>query len=137
MEIVNCKKCGRIYAKDGFDRCPKCRDSEDELFKKVKEYLYEHPGDSVQKVSEETGVDIKKIMRYLREGRLEIREDGPNLLLGCERCGKPIRSGRFCPQCINEMQKEFSKAVAPKENDRKGIKKLDRERMYTAERRKR
>jgi flagellar operon protein (TIGR03826 family) len=137
MGIINCKKCGRIFADDGFDFCPICRNTEDEMFKKVKDYLYEYPGASVQQVSEETGVDAKKILKFLREGKLEIKDDSPNLILDCERCGTPIKTGRFCNKCIAEMQKEFKGAITPKEESshvRRGNKS---DKMYIAGRHKR
>ena len=137
MGIINCKKCGRIFAEDGFDFCPICRNNEDEIFKKVKDYLYEYPGASIQQVSEETGVGTKKILKFLREGKLEIKDDSPNLILDCERCGKPIKTGRFCDKCVVEMQKEFKGAIAPKEASKSFNKGKNSDRMYIAGRHKR
>lgn len=133
MNIKNCRKCNRIFADDGFDLCPLCRTENVEEFKAVKEYLYEHPGADIQTVSEATGVDTRKILKYLREGRLEIADNSPNLILDCERCGKPIKTGRFCEKCIAEMQREFKRVIssAPKANLGK-----DSDRMYIADRRK-
>lgn len=112
MDLRNCSKCGRVFAYVGNEICSRCATSDIDDFKKVKEYLYDNPGATIVEVSEETGVDEKKILRYLRESRIEIRE-ADNLLLDCERCGKPIQSGRFCDRCVTEMHKEFTAAVAP------------------------
>ncbi len=140
MKIKNCKKCNRIFADDNFDLCPICRDVDMEEFRIVKDFLYDHPGADIQTVSQETGIDTKKIIRFLRDGKLEIRDDSPNLLLDCERCGMPISTGRFCKKCVAEMEREF-KSVLPANNPssiKASTKSLgkDSDRMYIAERRK-
>lgn len=136
MGIRNCKKCGRVFADDNFELCPICRSNDDEEYRKVKDFLYDNPGADIQLVSEKTGVDTKKILKYLREGKLEIREDSPNLILDCERCGTPIKTGRFCDKCILEMKKEFRGAIGRNIDGTKKIIGKDSDRMYTAERRK-
>ena len=114
VDLRNCKKCGRAFAYKGIDICNRCATDDEADFKKVKEYLYDHPGATVQEVSEETEVSEKQILRYLRESRIEIREDS-NCLLHCERCEKSIRSGRFCDECVAEMKKEFKSVLKPQE----------------------
>ncbi len=136
MGIKNCKKCGRIYADDSFALCPICRSDNLDEFKVVKDFLYEYPGADIQTVSEKTGVDTKKILKFLREGKLEIKGDSANFILDCERCGVAITSGRFCNKCIAEMEREFrgvvskdSTSATRKDSGR------DSDRMYIAERR--
>jgi hypothetical protein len=91
-------------------------------------------------VSQETGVSVEKIMRFLREERLEIKSENSNLLLECERCGRSIKSGRFCENCKGAINKDFKRefgldkkapAPAPRLDSRS-----DKEKMYTATRRK-
>lgn len=118
MDLRNCIKCDRVFAYNGSEVCSRCAGSDIEDFKKVKDYLYDNPGATIVEVSEETGVDEKKILRYLRESRIEIRESD-NLLLDCQRCGKPIRSGRFCDPCIIAMKKEFTSVTKPKDEQPK------------------
>lgn len=112
MEIRNCEKCGKIYRYDGSKICMDCRREEENEFLRVKEYIYDNPGSTIQLVSEETEVSTKKIFRYLREGKLEIKDNNNNLVLDCERCGKPIKSGRFCEKCTIELERELKGAVA-------------------------
>lgn len=116
MELINCIKCGRVFAYNGSEVCSRCSGSDEEDFKKVKEYLYDNPGATIVEVAEETGVEEKKILRYLRESRIEIRESD-NMLLDCERCGAPIRSGRFCDPCVAKMQKEFNSVLKPQKEE--------------------
>lgn len=134
MELRNCAKCSRLFAYEGEELCSRCLGPEDDQdFQKVKNYLYDHPGATIIEVSEETGVGERKILRYLRESRIEIRE-ADNMLLDCERCGASIQTGRFCNSCTVEMQKEFSAIVKPpkKEEKIKDPGKRDT-RMYIAE----
>lgn len=136
MDLRNCKKCNRVFSYTGSDICSRCAGNDIEDFKKVKEYLYENPGATIVEVSEETEVSEKKILRYLRENRIEIRE-ADNLLLDCQRCGKPIQSGRFCDKCTHEMQREFKSAIKPKKEE-PSLKDpgKDKTKMYTSEIRK-
>ena len=121
MNVKNCSRCGRIYNYDGFRVCPTCRREDEADFQKVKEYLYDNPGADVQEVSEETEVDSRKIIDFLRAGRLEIAE-GSALILECESCGVGIRTGRFCEKCTVGMERELGaivNAARPKTEGRK------------------
>lgn len=135
MNVRNCSRCGQIYAYDGFNICIRCRQEDEKDFKKVKEYLDEYPGSNIAQVEEGTGVSSKKIIEFLRQGRLEV-EDETNILLTCERCGKSIKTGRFCDKCKLEMEREFKQSIG-------GGQDLDslqygrlKERMQIADRRK-
>ena len=110
MDIRNCSRCGKIYAYEGFDICIQCRREDEEDFRKVKEYIDENPDATISEVSEETEVDTRKIIGFLRQGRLEVK-GGENLLLDCERCGVPIKTGRFCKRCSVEMEREFKRSI--------------------------
>lgn len=111
MNVKNCTRCGKIYNYDGFRICPTCRRDDEKDFQKVKEYLYDNPGANIPEVSEATGVDSKKIIDFLRAGRLEVGNDS-NLILECENCGVSIRTGRFCDRCATDLQKELGQVVS-------------------------
>lgn len=131
-ELKNCKKCGRVFQYNGITKiCERCRRKEDERFKIVREYIYDYPGATLVEVSEETGVEEDVILRYIRAGKLEIVGENSSLLIECERCGRGIRTGRFCDVCIEEMRKGLSPDIKQKkpqkDTDKKGP------RMFTAE----
>lgn len=113
MDIRNCSRCGKVYRYDGFKICPNCRREDEADFEKVKEYIDEHPGANIKEVSDATEIDSRKIIEFLRAGRLEIMDEN-NLILSCERCGKPIKTGRFCDKCAFEIQKELKGAITKK-----------------------
>lgn len=111
-DFINCDKCGRVFQTiAGIKLCSRCRESDDDMFKVVREYIYDNPGATVPEVSEATEVSEKKILKFLREGRLETK--GEAMLIDCEKCGTSIASGRYCNQCTNEMSKGL-KDVATK-----------------------
>ena len=110
MDIRNCRRCGRIYKYDGFPICPNCRMEDEKDFDKVKEYLDEYPMATVNDVSKDTEVPVSKIMDFLRQGRLELTDEN-NIFLECEKCGKPIKTGRFCDKCAFELEQEMKGAV--------------------------
>ena len=124
MNIRNCTRCGKIYNYDGFKVCHNCRKSDEADFQKVKEYLYDHPGAAITEVSDATEVAERKIIDFLRAGRLEI-EEGGNLVLECEKCGKSITTGRFCNQCAGLLQRELGQVVDSGRSTNPVIKKSD------------
>jgi len=134
-ELRNCIRCGKIFAYTYSPICNKCLEEEEEDFKKVKEYLNENPGSTAFEVSEATGVSVEKIMKFLREERLELSDDNKNLLLQCESCGKPIKTGRFCNECRNTMANEIKKAFGLERRKSEYFKTTGKEKMHVIKRR--
>ncbi|MCD6155733.1 MAG: MerR family transcriptional regulator [Candidatus Atribacteria bacterium] len=103
MEIARCKECGRLFKKnlDSIELCPACLEAKEKEFLKVKEFFLKNPRSTIEEASKATGVDRKDILYFLKEGRLQVAQDAQNIDTGlkCERCGKPIFSGRFCEKC--------------------------------------
>ncbi|MGC8971094.1 MAG: MerR family transcriptional regulator [bacterium] len=92
MPLANCKECGRLFVKTSSDICPECQKKEEEDFNRVKEYLKTHPNAKLQDIVDATGVSEAKVSKFIKAGRLSVKPM-------CESCGKPIDSGRFCPEC--------------------------------------
>lgn len=125
-DVRNCKRCGKIYNYiGGAPVCQDCRKQDEEDFKRVKEYLYDHPRATIFEVSKELDVSVQKIKGYLKEGRLEIVGDEANMILECESCGKSLRTGRFCDECAkgitndikstaDQLNKTMSEEIAAK-----------------------
>ena len=112
MEVRNCRKCGRIFNYvAGMPICPMCREKTEAKFQEVKEYIRENKGVGIMEVSEACDVDAAQIRQWLREERLEVTEDSA-IYLNCESCGAPIRTGRFCDKCKNEVTKGFKDIVS-------------------------
>jgi flagellar operon protein (TIGR03826 family) len=103
-DVRNCRKCGKIFSYFGGPPiCPACKQTEEEDFKNIKNYLYKNPGASLSQVAVDLEISVEKIKRFLKEGRLEITTDEGNLFLECESCGKSIRSGKYCSDCERNL----------------------------------
>ncbi|MFZ7101358.1 MAG: TIGR03826 family flagellar region protein [Peptococcaceae bacterium] len=114
MDLRNCPQCGRVFVYLHSNLCPACKKNEEEEFVKVKNHLKKNPHISIFELSEATEVDESKIVKWVREGRLE-GENHTGLTVSCERCGKMMPKGRYCQQCSNELAKGFSGPLSSKE----------------------
>lgn len=109
MEIRNCKSCGTMFNSVNREKiCPSCMRKLEDTFVKVKEYIRENPNATIAEVSEENEVSVNQIRNWIREERLIMTEASADLGITCERCGKLIRSGRFCPECKKKTVKDLS-----------------------------
>lgn len=126
-DVRNCRRCGRMYNYIGGQPfCPECKKADEEIFKKVKEYLYDNPGATLSQVATTLEVSVEKIKMFLREGRLEIT-DGVNIILECERCGKSINTGRYCDMCQHEITTDLKQSIAPTLQSQKNEQALERQ----------
>lgn len=115
-ELRYCKECHRLFQYiSGPVVCDACKKKDDEEYEKVRAYLREFPGANMQEVAQQTGVEPRKILRWLKEERLEVCEGSP-VALNCEKCGVRIRSGRFCPECSKALAKEIMQARGELQN---------------------
>lgn len=118
MDVRTCRGCKRIFNYlTGPILCPACREALEEKFQEVKKYIRENKGTTILEVSEACDVEASQVKQWLREDRLELSEDS-GIMLTCESCGKPIRSGRYCEACMNNVKSGFNQILkdnAPKE----------------------
>ncbi len=98
MEVRNCSTCGKIFnSVMDQKRCLVCRQADEEVFREIRNYLYDNPGASIEEVSDTLELERTKVLHFLREGRLETV--GANMVLSCEQCGVLITSGHLCDDC--------------------------------------
>lgn len=130
MDIRNCRRCGRLYQYINSKYCPFCRRELDELFEKVRDYIYDNPDANVMEVSAHTGVEEDLILEFLREGRLELKS--PSIGFTCEWCDRPITTGRLCSVCQREFEQGMKKGLSEaKSNSHRRTR--DSSRMYVAD----
>lgn len=118
MEMVNCPRCGRIFTKMSNPICDDCVKAEEELFQTVKKYIDDNPNNTLEQVSEATGVSVRKILKYLKDGRLETTK-GMGRVLKCEQCGRPIARGKFCDACVININQSVTELFDNR--DKKGV----------------
>ena len=116
-DVRNCKTCGKIYSySGGIQSCPSCKEKDEIIFKKVKDYLYDYPGASLSQVSTVLDISVERLKTYLKEGRLEIVGNLGNMILDCENCGKAIKFGRYCDECSHDLQRELKSTAIKMKN---------------------
>lgn len=108
MELKNCPECGKLFVYSVREICPDCAQKDEENLEKVRDYLYKNANATIEEISEETGVPTNKILGYLKDGHLMLKEGNPFLLV-CEKCKTPILTGRYCDKCKEELKRKLSK----------------------------
>lgn len=112
MEVKSCKKCRRLFNYlGGMYLCPECKDALERSFLEVKDYIRENPKNSIQQISEATGVDGNQIKDWIKEGRLELSKGSP-ITISCEKCGASILRGRYCDACNQKLANNLNALVA-------------------------
>ncbi|MBD2868407.1 TIGR03826 family flagellar region protein [Paenibacillus arenilitoris] len=105
MNVDNCPRCGKLFAKNFRDVCPSCLREIDKEYELCANYLRENRGSIITEVSDATGVSIKQITKFIREGRISLM-NAPNLSYPCESCGTLIRESHLCDNCRARLQKD-------------------------------
>ena len=113
MELKNCATCHRVFQYPGYGYilCPECRRTDEAQFQLVKKFLDQYPGAEGKEVFLATGVPINTLIKWVREERL-ISSNAVNLGAVCDRCGKPVSSGKLCPECRNDIVNQFKETEA-------------------------
>jgi len=109
MNVRNCKRCHKLFQ---YIRSPYCQDCQawiEARFLLISQYLREHPEAGMKELADQTDTETSILLLLMREGRLVIRS-GPEF--NCERCGTSINHGRFCPGCLDQLQRELGKIEA-------------------------
>ena len=110
MEYVNCRKCGKLFAKISSPICQDCVRAEEEQFSALKNFISDNPMATLPEIAEKTKIHPKRIMQYLREGRLEVKGNFANELR-CVSCGAYIKIGTHCKNCLTIIQRDLQEAI--------------------------
>ncbi len=105
MRVSNCVRCKKAFAVINGPVCPACLEKEEEQFETIKEYLEDNPGSTMEKISEDTGVPVKRIAKFIKDGRLE-GVTGTNFK--CSKCGKKIEKGAYCKECAVKLKQNLA-----------------------------
>ncbi len=97
---TRCRRCSQVYETRvlGSVYCHSCAAIEEEKYQMVRELVKANPGIGIGRVSQETGLSTRKIIRYVKEERLEFVGASSAYLI-CEDCGCKIKTGRYCAKC--------------------------------------
>ena len=86
--------------------CRDCLEHEDQDFLRVREWVREHPGASVEETSGATGVTAAAIIGFVHSGRLEWAQWHPEDMT-CEVCGAAGTLARHCLACHERLMNGF------------------------------
>jgi flagellar operon protein (TIGR03826 family) len=114
MELKNCTKCGKPFVSSTAKICPQCLEAQEGDFKRVREFVKEHPKVSIEVVVDALGVSAEQVRDYLRQGMLDVAHFSGRIL-DCKRCGKPIESGTYCVLCLKDISNDLKSQPDGKE----------------------
>ncbi len=107
FSMRNCPKCGNVFTFVRNPICQECQAIEDETFETVRHYIKENGDKTLEEVAEATEVSVKKILKYIRDGKIELSSN-EGISFPCENCGKPISMGRYCAPCAAKIKNKFN-----------------------------
>ncbi|WP_225446556.1 flagellar protein [Paenibacillus rhizovicinus] len=108
MDLDNCPRCGKLFAKNFRDVCPVCIKAIDNEYMLCSDYLRKNKGTTITELSGATDVSIKQITKFIKEGRISLI-GAPNLMYPCEMCGTLIREHNKCEGCRAKLLQEVDK----------------------------
>lgn len=109
-ELSNCPICNTLFVKTQFRSvCDACFKKEETAYETVFKFLRKRENRKalLHEVVEETGVAEELILKFIRNGRIQI-SNFPNLGYPCEKCGKVIREDRLCESCKTDIHKQLN-----------------------------
>ncbi|WNC14470.1 TIGR03826 family flagellar region protein [Brevibacillus brevis] len=115
-KLANCSRCDALFVQAVRDICQKCYQEVEQEYERCARYLRkrENRGSNIHQVSEATGVSIKQITKFIKEGRISVAGN-PNLGYPCESCGFIIRTGNLCESCIKGLKHEITQQLEVEE----------------------
>lgn len=117
LNIRNCARCKRIFIPVGNEKiCPDCRAEDIELEERVKSYVRDHPGITVNQLIEGSGAPRNLVWRMIQQGQFE-NSSLKDAKYPCGNCGKLITKGVYCYECAGKLRldaQKFAKAMDSK-----------------------
>jgi hypothetical protein len=116
MAISNCARCGRVFMPDTYTPvCAECLAKENKDLKLVSEYLRDYPLAGIMEVANRTQVDPMQILRFVKSGCLRMTA-APDQNK-CRLCGKDLKKGTLCQDCMDKVSNLKESVKKKKEKD--------------------
>ncbi|MCR5452403.1 MAG: hypothetical protein K6F00_07255 [Lachnospiraceae bacterium] len=103
MDLYTCKKCKKLTKSLVRGICSDCYNEIESKYTDVKYYIYDHPDAKLADVAKEYDIPAAYIENWIREGRIVIKSESEGFAVHCQKCGKPITSGKLCGACISKL----------------------------------
>ncbi|WP_127581205.1 flagellar protein [Paenibacillus koleovorans] len=107
MNLDNCPQCGKLYVKNSYNACPACLRAVEDQYQACVQFLRRNRTSSIYELSEATGVSVRQITKFIREGRITNRE-APNVQTPCEVCNGPVKDGHICDTCRMKLSRDVN-----------------------------
>ncbi|MHA0856230.1 flagellar protein [Paenibacillus sp. CMAA1364] len=118
MNLINCPKCGKLFTMTFRDICSDCTKKIEAEYQLCSDHLRVNRGISMTELSEVTGVTVRQITKFIREGRISVI-DAPNLSYPCEVCATAfIQEGNMCASCRQRLTKEMNQSARDQQVNR-------------------
>ncbi|MBQ6297559.1 MAG: flagellar protein [Selenomonadaceae bacterium] len=119
LNIRNCARCKRIFIPVGNEKiCPDCRAEDIELEERVKSYVRDHPGITVNQLIEGSGAPRNLVWRMIQQGQFE-NSSLKDAKYPCGNCGKIITRGTYCSECMAKLKENAQKFAVAMNKKRK------------------
>ena len=123
LNIRNCARCKRIFAPvSGEKICPDCRAEDAEIEERVKAYVRDNPGLTVDQLIEGSGAPAKLVWRMIQQGLFE-NSGLKGAEYPCANCGKLITKDIYCSECASRLRENAQKFAAALSSKRRTAKK--------------
>ncbi|MBQ6005677.1 MAG: hypothetical protein IJL14_05445 [Selenomonadaceae bacterium] len=117
LNIRNCARCKKIFVPVGKEKiCADCRAADLELEERVKSYVRDNPGITVNQLIEGSGAPAKLVWRMIQQGQFE-NSGLKNASYPCANCGKLITRDTYCSECLDKLKmnaQKFAQALNSK-----------------------
>lgn len=112
LNIKNCVRCNKIFVPVGKEKlCADCRAADLEMEERVKSYVRDHPGITVNQLIEGSGAPAKLVWRMIQQGQFE-NSGLKDASYPCGNCGKIITRGTYCSECMGKLKSKAQKFAA-------------------------
>lgn len=98
--------------------CDDCFEKQEEDYRKVSSYLWDHPGTTIQELSKATEVTVSQIRQFILANRIIVSQF-VNMTYPCENCGSMIKEGKTCKSCIGNIHQLAQKIEQERQNKEK------------------
>ncbi|MBQ3451676.1 MAG: hypothetical protein IJL12_07435 [Selenomonadaceae bacterium] len=119
LNIRNCARCKKIFIPvSGEKICADCRAADLELEERVKNYVRDHPGITVNQLIEGSGAPRNLVWRMIQQGQFE-NSGLKGAEYPCANCGKIITRGTYCSDCMGKLKQNAQKFANAMNSKRK------------------
>lgn len=109
MALSNCKRCGSVFSRVNRPICPDCIKKEDAMLDQATQWVRENPGRTINAMSEDTGIEKRLILQWVRQKLITLSEKTDGLV--CKRCGEEVSSGTLCDRCKLVLSHDVGRGI--------------------------